>query len=65
MIEEDIDPRWALQHCLKQSFSKKAIIEKFVSGRQSSTEGFILNGKLYNCAYADRNYDKLKNSNPS
>ena len=64
LIEEDIDPRWALQHCLKQSFSKKAIIEKFVSGRQISTEGFILNGKLYNCAYADRNYDKLKKFKP-
>ena len=64
LIEKDIDLRWALNHCLKQSCSKKIIIEKFVSGRQISTEGFVLKGKLYNCAYADRNYDKLQTFKP-
>ena len=64
LIEESIDLKWAFKHCLSQSSSKAIIIEKFVPGRQISTEGFILNGKLYNCAYADRNYDKLQNFKP-
>ena len=64
LIEESIDLKWAFKHCLSQSSSKTIIIEKFVPGRQISTEGFILNGKLYNCAYADRNYDKLQNFKP-
>ena len=64
LIEENIDLRWAHSHCISQSYSKRIIIEKFLEGRQISTEGLILNGKLYNCAYADRNYDKLQSLKP-
>ena len=64
LIEENTDLNWAFQHCLQQSFSKRLIIEKFISGRQISTEGFILEGKLFNCAYADRNYDLIDKFKP-
>ena len=64
LIEENTDLNWAFHYCLQQSVSKKMIIEKFITGRQISTEGFILEGELFNCAYADRNYDLIDKFKP-
>ena len=47
-INSDSDVAWSYNHCLKESKSKKIIIEEFLNGRQISTEfGYLWNKRFY------------------
>ena len=35
------------------------MIEKYLDGPQVSTESFVVNGKIYNIGFADRNYKDM------
>ncbi len=39
--------------------SLKIMIEKYLDGPQVSTESFVVNGKIYNIGFADRNYKDM------
>lgn len=52
-------------YALKNSNLKQVIIEKFLSGPQISTESFVINGKVYNIGFADRNYDNMEKFLPN
>ena len=45
------------QYALEFSALKKVQIEKYLDGKQVSTESFIVNKDVYNIGYLDRNYD--------
>lgn len=59
LINDESDLEWAFRESKHYSESGKLIIEKFVPGIQLSTESFLLNGRCYTPAIAERNYDKL------
>jgi len=58
------DLRWAYTYSKKFSKSNKLILEKWLDGDQLSAEAVVINGKLYLCGLADRNYSKLKQTLP-
>lgn len=47
------------EYALKNSSCKKIMIEKYLDGPQVSTESFVVNGKIYNIGFADRNYKDM------
>lgn len=47
------------EYALKNSSCKKVMIEKYLDGPQVSTESFVVNGKIYNIGFADRNYKDM------
>ena len=63
-IDENSDLEWVFSYCLSHSCSNKIIIEKFIEGKQISTEGLVVEGKIFNSGYADRNYEQLQNFKP-
>jgi biotin carboxylase len=58
-ITEDIDKSWALKHAQEDSKSKKVIAEKFIMGKQLSTESMIYKNKCYTASISFRNYELL------
>jgi len=46
-------------YALKFSKQKKVQVEKYLKGPQVSTESFVINGKVYNIGFADRNYTNM------
>ena len=52
-------------YALKESSKKKVIIEKYLNGPQISTESFVINGKIYNIGFADRNYEDMQKFLPN
>jgi biotin carboxylase len=64
IIDDSVDLGWAFHESQRWGDSGKLIIEKFIDGIQLSTESFILDGKCYTPAMADRNYENLSNFKP-
>ena len=54
---ENIDKYY--EYALTQSSCKQVMIEKYLNGPQISTESFIVNSKVYNIGFADRNYGDM------
>lgn len=52
-------------YALSQSPSKQVMIEKYLGGPQISTESFVVNGKVYNIGFADRNYKDMNKFLPN
>lgn len=52
-------------YALKESLKKKVIIEKYLKGPQISTESFVINGKVHNIGFADRNYEDMERFLPN
>lgn len=46
-------------HAFRFSRQKKVQIEKYLNGPQISTESLVVNGKIYNIGFADRNYNDM------
>lgn len=46
-------------HALSLSEKKMVIVENYLKGPQISTESFIINEKIYNIGFADRNYNDM------
>lgn len=55
----------AFEDALKNSKTQKIIAEKYLKGPQISTESFVINGKIYNIGFADRNYDDMEKFLPN
>lgn len=63
-ITEDVDIEWAFDESIKNSEEKMLMVERFVNGRQISTESFMLKGECFTPAYSDRNYEYLERFAP-
>lgn len=63
-IDSKSDLSWCYQHCLKESKSKKIIIEKFLTGKQISSESIIYDNKSCSPGMIERNYEYLKKFKP-
>jgi len=48
----------AYEEAIKFSFGKGILIEEVLKGQQISTESIIYDGKIFNFAFADRNYSE-------
>jgi|APSaa5957512535_1039671.scaffolds.fasta_scaffold26987_2 biotin carboxylase len=53
------------QYALKFSKQKKVQVETYLDGYQISTESFIIDGKIHNIGFSDRNYDDMKKFLPN
>lgn len=53
------------KYALDNSSCKKVMIEKYLDGPQISTESFVINGKVYNIGFADRNYKEMNRFLPN
>ena len=54
-----VDVCWAFQRALEQSDRKRVIVERFVEGRQLSTESMVYRGRCYTVSWSERNYELL------
>jgi len=63
-IDSNSDLAWSYNHCLKESKSKKIIIEKFLDGKQISSESIIYGAKSFTPGLIERNYEYLKKFSP-
>ncbi len=68
LIEEDTNINWAFEHSSRfvrdRSLKPFLMVEKFISGRQLSTESIIIDGRLFTVGLSDRNYELLKETKP-
>ena len=63
---KDIDSITACyRHALQFSRQKKVQVEKYLNGPQISTESLVVNGKIYNIGFADRNYKDMEKFLPN
>lgn len=60
---KDIDKYY--KYALEFSTQKKVLVEKYLFGPQISTESFVINGKIYNIGFSDRNYDDMESFLPN
>ena len=63
-IDSKSDLTWSYNHCLKESKSKKIMIEKFLTGKQISSESIIYGKKSFTPGMIERNYEYLKKFSP-
>lgn len=53
------------KYALSQSSCKQVMVEKYLNGPQVSTESFIVNQRVYNIGFADRNYKDMEKFLPN
>lgn len=51
--------KYYYNYALKFSKQKKVQVEQYLTGHQISTESFVVDGKIYNIGFADRNYNDM------
>ena len=64
LVDDTVDLSWAYEHALSYAQAKKVMVERYISGPQISTEGFVLDGDCVTVACSDRNYSKLLDYKP-
>jgi len=64
MINKATDLRLAYNYSKKYSKKKYLIIEKFINGRQLSTEGIVFKGEYIHLCTFNRNYEMIKKYKP-
>lgn len=50
----------AFNEAFQNTSNESILIEKYLNGQQISTESFIVNGKIFNIGFADRNYNNME-----
>jgi len=55
----------AFDEAFANTQSDKILIEKYLAGPQVSTESFIIDGKIHNIGFADRNYSNMERFFPN
>ena len=65
LINRNVDSEWAFAESRRWGDSGRLILEEFISGMQLSTETYILDGKCYTPAIAERNYSRLEQFRPN
>lgn len=63
-IDKRTDLKWAYNYCISKSIKKKIIIEKFLKGKQISTESILYNKDSITPGMIERNYEYLKKFRP-
>jgi biotin carboxylase len=63
-IDTKTDLKWAYNHSISKSNKKKLIIEKFLSGKQISTESILYEKDAITPGMIERNYEYLKKFSP-
>lgn len=58
-IDKGSDLEWAFTESKRWGESGELLVEEFIEGPQLSTESFILDGKCYTAAIAERNYSGI------
>ncbi len=53
------------EYALSQSNCNQVMIEKYLEGPQISTESFVVNSKVYNIGFSDRNYNDMEKFLPN
>tara|TARA_Y100001970_G_C14201631_1_gene841456 strand:- start:666 stop:1829 length:1164 start_codon:yes stop_codon:yes gene_type:complete len=64
ILDQDIDLYWAFEESIRWGDSGKLILEEYIEGKQYSTESFILDGRCFTPAIAERNYSRLTQFKP-
>lgn len=64
VVDHASDATWAFQQARDISATNSVMVERFVSGPQFSTEGFVNNGKYFHVGTSDRNYQRLGQFKP-
>ncbi len=68
LIEKNTDINWAFEYSKRfvrnKSTNPSLMVEKFICGRQLSTESIIVDGKLFTVGLSDRNYELLNKTKP-
>jgi len=59
-IHSSTNIKQAFNEAFQNTSNEKILIEKYLNGPQISTESFIVNGKIYNIGFADRNYNNME-----
>lgn len=65
LIDKNIDIDWAFAESKRWTKHGHLILEEFIPGMQLSTESFILDGKCYTPAIAERNYSNMERFMPN
>jgi len=65
LVDKDTDANWAIEESKRWGDSGRLILEKYIEGIQLSTESFLLNGKCFTPAIAERNYSRLAQFSPN
>ena len=65
LLDHSSDPDWAFAESKRWGDSGRLILEEFIPGMQLSTESFILDGRCYTPAIAERNYSRLNQYKPN
>jgi len=65
LINSEVGSEWAFGESKSWGDSGRLILEKFIPGMQLSTESFILDGKCFTPAIAERNYSRLEQFRPN
>ncbi|MFQ5650705.1 MAG: ATP-grasp domain-containing protein [bacterium] len=63
-INRETDTEWAYRHALENSEQGVVICEKFISGRQLSTESMVYQKRCYTACISSRNYELLERCAP-
>tara|TARA_B100001123_G_C15316644_1_gene1026349 strand:+ start:1735 stop:2940 length:1206 start_codon:yes stop_codon:yes gene_type:complete len=63
-INQKSNLEWCYKYCLSQSNSKKIMIEKFIEGKQISSESIIYNNSHLTPGMIERNYEYMKKFSP-
>jgi biotin carboxylase len=63
-IDRKTDLMWAYNYCISRSNQKKIIIEKFLKGKQFSTESILYDKDSITPGMIERNYEHLKKFSP-
>ncbi|QDF30226.1 ATP-binding protein [Halarcobacter anaerophilus] len=53
------------EYAISQSSCNQIMVEKYLDGFQISTESFIVNSKVFNIGFADRNYEDMDKFMPN
>ncbi|HHL39627.1 MAG TPA: ATP-grasp domain-containing protein [Deltaproteobacteria bacterium] len=64
LVGDDTDREWAWRTSLSFSQGGRLMAERFVRGRQISTESVVLGGRCLTPAFSDRNYEYLERYAP-
>jgi len=60
LLKHSDDLKWAFDESLSWSNEKTLIVERFIHGMQISSESYLIKGKAYTPALAERNYSRLE-----
>ena len=64
LLKHSDDLKWAFDESLSWSNEIFLIVERFIPGMQISSESYLVKGKAYTPALAERNYSRLEEFSP-